>query len=684
MSILFVFLGIVAVIYILALCITAKILYDDYKGGKMLPLIPKGSDKVLYLFFPVYVPFLILSIKRRKSNRKFYNHCRSSVLEEFFCNDLDKLIEFENFVTSRCGTFDVCIYYVFDNIKKLQKSEITSDKLYRIVSKLFKENNVILEKDTINLVAYELLSCYYEKRFKETNTQRIMRLRKAGYNVRPRELGRDEEKHTIKCDFEGIEEKCPKNCDSCFLRVFDDAAMCQIDMHLKEAIEKYRIVVQEEPGFAEAWNNLAYTYREIGEHSLALDSFLKAIDIDPMFGRSLWGAAMELRKLGRDGEAMTVLYDLLKYYDYPDANNAIAELKKKGVSPIALCRNLDINCQKQIALIANYFGLEPSGNPNISLGAKSIFDEIYSPFFDCLAGQLVEIDVNKLSKVTSEFMLLAGMASSKIYYTEKEKFLSEGIVKLLSSQRGLLAMDEFCCDYLQIQYEPGLGNALSQCLEQMTQEANRIFSDIINQIKTIPQIKVLVHDISFVFFSFGFSYIELKIKNSYSINIQPKKLTRRDVLALRLKSMANDPSIKPKEPVSRHEGAMCYSISTEQPKQKTWWCERCFTQFDDTPNNEVVRYYKEIRKMGYDCNLQRLCKDCCNKYGFFISPFSNSGFVFSIRLDTSEQYRQSVVDYDDLQILYQFLKNENKYGHSSFVGESTHVVERLLGLENLK
>lgn len=156
--------------------------------------------------------------------------------------------------------------------------------------------------------------------------------------------------------------------------------------------------------------------------------------------------------------------------------------------------------------------------------------------------------------------------------------------------------------------------------------------------------------------------------------------SRRRELTARLKAMANDPIMKTAE---RSRGAMCYSI--RQPQSETYKCDHCGCSYQDTPNNGVVRYYQAIKGMGYDCKLERWCKDCCAKQFMDESSYSQSEFVFFIRLAPSEQYRLSVVYTYQLQTLYQFLKNENQYegsfGRTQFVGESIETIEKILGIK---
>lgn len=678
MIILKILLWIIGAIYVLLLCITTKFLYDEYKKGKPIPFFPKGSDIIEFLCFPVYIPFAFLSLFRDISNKKKYKVCKESVLVEVFDNNYDKLNQFEQFIASKSGIFHESFYSVLDRIKDFKESEISNSTLHDMVSEQIQMNGIETKKT--NQIAFDILYSFYKNKYNESHDQVLNRLRKAGYNVRSTQLSRDESKHQIKCEFEGNEDNCTKDCESCVISLKTSADSCLLQKNYNEAIEKYSNVLKEEPNFAEAWNNLASAYGSIGNHSLALEAYLKAIDIDPEYGKALWGAAMALKNLGRNGEARAMLLDLLKYYNFDDANEVMAEYKEKKVTPISVCRNLEKICYKQISLIAKIFGLEHNDNFMMSNVAKAMFEELFSPFIDYLFDYYDEININKLSKVASKFMFLAGMASSKLYYNEKEKIASVGIVKLLSSTKGFFAMDEYCCDYLGIKYVPDKDNALSPCVEQMTLEANRIYSDIINQVQTVPQIKILLHDISMSFYAFGFNYVEDIINRSNIIDIQPKCLTKKDILALRLKTLANEPVKKTiKDPDER--SAMCYSISLRTPEDEAIKCEHCGKIYFDVPGNESENSYcEEIRKLGYDCKLERWCRDCCIKYGFNVKEHEKSCLVFFIKLESSDDYRMSIVSWRELMSLYQFFKTEKggEVDRVHFDAESIKTVERIL------
>lgn len=257
-----------ALVYALFICFSAKALYEDYKKGKVIPLIPKESDKiVLYLCFPVFIPFLLASRLRVQSNRISSKKYRTLVLSEYFDNDAASLDNYEKHVASRCGTFDPGFHKVLYEIRNLKENEITFHKLYDMVNKVVQLCNITIDQKKISQAAYDILSCFFKKKYKESDTQRILRLRKAGYNVRPMQLYKNEENHPLKCDFEGKENCCPKNCNTCAISIKTEADMCQVDGKFQDAINKYIEALQKEPTFAEAWNILASAYGSIGEHS---------------------------------------------------------------------------------------------------------------------------------------------------------------------------------------------------------------------------------------------------------------------------------------------------------------------------------------------------------------------------------------------------------------------------------
>lgn len=678
MVLLYILGGIVAIFYLLMLCAYAKSLHDLYSKGKAITLTPE--DKIVYLCFPIYIPYLLLSYIRIASNKRKYQVSKESVLRDLFDNDASRMENFEKFVESRCGTFDICFYHILNNLHSMRDQEISCNTMYDMVSKLIVLNNVKIEKNKISQAAYDILSCFYRKKYNETDAQRIIRLRKAGYNVRPTELCRDEDKHLMRCEYEGNEQSCPKECGTCAISIKTEADVCQINNKFDEAIAKYNLVVALEPQFAEAWNNMASAYGSVGNHKLALEAYLKAVDIDPMYGKAMWGAIMALINLGREREALTILNDIIKHYDYKEANKLIAELKSRNITPLPVCRNIEENCAKHIAMIAKHYGLEcESKIDGISSDVKQLFDSLFDSFFEYLYMYYKEVNALSFSNICNKFMMLAGMAAAKIYHTEKTRLSSEGLVNILSKQKGFFAMDEYCCDYLGISYIPDKENAISPCINNMSLEAIRLYSNILEQVKGVSQIKGVVNDIASVFFNFGFQYIDDRFSHSMPLNIELKNMSHKDMLALRLMSIANS---TPKKVEETSRGAMCYSIRLPDASDYVQYrCTGCGAVCYNLPDDSSARYYQAIRKMGYDCKMERWCDECCRQNGLSGNyNKQSSSLVFFIRLEQSDNYKMSKVGCRDLEVLYQFLRRDKSFKDGSSIEDSVKTVKSLLGI----
>ena len=165
----------------------------------------------------------------------------------------------------------------------------------------------------------------------------------------------------------------------------------------------------------------------------------------------------------------------------------------------------------------------------------------------------------------------------------------------------------------------------------------------------------------------------------------PFKSFNRQELEDRLKAMAEDEDMKTGE---RSMGAMCYCPAT--PEKITVTCEQCGKQVEMRGRHQMHDYVNELRKLGLDCKLELWCKDCCKgiqdistteKEEILWAPIN---FAFYARLKPEDEYVRSFVFLPELQTLYQFLINQNRYsgryGVTHFVGEETETVKRLLGL----
>lgn len=134
-------------------------------------------------------------------------------------------------------------------------------------------------------------------------------------------MGRDEEKH-ISCGYVGNEENCPNECGRCAIAIKTDGDMALAHKRFDDAIRLYKKAIFIEPKFTEAWANLGNAYGMNNEYNNSLYSFEKALSIDPVYGKAMFGKAITLSNLNRLNEAAEMADSILTLY--PNANEVQA------------------------------------------------------------------------------------------------------------------------------------------------------------------------------------------------------------------------------------------------------------------------------------------------------------------------------------------------------------------------
>ena len=101
------------------------------------------------------------------------------------------------------------------------------------------------------------------------------------------------------------------------------------------AIRYMNIMVQKEPGNADAWNYLGYSYRHVGEMDKSFAAYEKALTINPKHREAreyLGEAYLQVGRLDGAEEQLKVLDKLcfLPCEEYTELKEKIAEYKKKN------------------------------------------------------------------------------------------------------------------------------------------------------------------------------------------------------------------------------------------------------------------------------------------------------------------------------------------------------------------
>ena len=108
------------------------------------------------------------------------------------------------------------------------------------------------------------------------------------------------ENGTVRC----LDDCCPQECDmGCPIYLQTMAVPYLQNGHFEEAASYLEKAVAIEPTFAEAWNNLAACYGQMGKHQRAYECYLKSFDLLEK-PKPLYGMAVAMKNLGKLADAM--------------------------------------------------------------------------------------------------------------------------------------------------------------------------------------------------------------------------------------------------------------------------------------------------------------------------------------------------------------------------------------------
>ena len=143
----------------------------------------------------------------------------------------------------------------------------------------------------------------------------------------------------------------------------------------------------------------------------------------------------------------------------------------------------------------------------------------------------------------------------------------------------------------------------------------------------------------------------------------------KEELVDQLKDIA---SHKVDAPYHKHSNAMCYSI--RPPERITIGCDCCHKTYEirdwDDHLDEIEQAVSEIRALGYQASVMRLCRDCARRQD--IRPILLSGdaeadretsfYLFAFRADAASDFTYSIsCDPLDFRIVLAFLQNKTTF-----------------------
>ena len=134
------------------------------------------------------------------------------------------------------------------------------------------------------------------------------------------------ENGTVRC----LDDRCPQECDmGCPIYLQTIAMPYLQNGHFQEAASYLEKAVTIEPTFAEAWNNLAACYGQMGNHQRAYECYLKSFDLLEK-PKPLYGMAVAMKNLGKYANAMQYVKMYEKRYGLDEKISAVqAEITEK-------------------------------------------------------------------------------------------------------------------------------------------------------------------------------------------------------------------------------------------------------------------------------------------------------------------------------------------------------------------
>ena len=120
-----------------------------------------------------------------------------------------------------------------------------------------------------------------------------------------------------------LDEACPQECDMGCPIYLQTLAISLIQQgQIENGIVYLEQAVKIEPTFAEAWNNLAACYGQLGNHQRAFECYSKSFDLHEK-PNPLYGMAVAMKNLGRFNNAMQYVKMYESRYGKDDRINSV-------------------------------------------------------------------------------------------------------------------------------------------------------------------------------------------------------------------------------------------------------------------------------------------------------------------------------------------------------------------------
>ena len=438
-------------------------------------------------------------------------------------------------------------------------------------------------------------------------------------------LGRDEAKH-LRCKYDGNEAACPKSCDKCAIAFKTDGDVALSEDRLDEAIRHYKKALFADPKFAEAWNNLGNAYGMKSEYRNALNAFEKAIAIDPVYGKALYGKAITLRNMGDLDAAMTLANAILEVYNASEVRRFKKGLVEAGVEDTQYL----IENKKAITVLDNVgFKIMKDNNLLNEEGKITIIESLYRP--DEFVKSVLRYCKKKYAslgeeKTRGEYIITSfyGSICATIFHAkDNNAFVGTTIFDYLN--------EHIDVEFTDVNAEKLLGTKAD---EEKAEYIWGIIAPYVNFSQTVfNDLSVLTEDVIFT-----------AMKNAYEIGMltafyylsgKDKKHslgTRNEIDNALSKLAASSRNYQDPPP----ESAMCYSMRLPDEVNIRFTCDKCgrtatIKVYEGQENlmSHYCNLTKKFVELGHKAEVMCLCDDCATRHFPSNSSWRKNNIVFA-------------------------------------------------------
>ena len=484
-------------------------------------------------------------------------------------------------------------------------------------------------------------------------------------------LGRDESKH-ISCKYDGHEDDCPDDCAKCAISIKTDGDIALASNRPDEAIRQYKKAVFVSPKFAEAWVNLGNAYGMKSEYNNALSAFNKAIAIDPIYGKALFGKAITLRNLKMFDEAMEIANTILSLYD--DAN--VRKFKQDLICAGVKDKSSIVDAKKAKTALAGKAGEVMRNNDLLGDdGAAEVIPEIYQPeeftkaVLSYCKRKYVSLGEKKIRGECIITSFYGSICAVVLHQRDPNGMRNCNVFSYLSDHLDVEFTDVNAERLLGTKAGEEKAEAIWSLLSPYLSLTQTVF-DAVDELTDEIMLEAMKH--SYVLGMLVAKYYTSEKRKRHVLGSRAEIDQALKRLAASTKDYQNPPQ----------ERAMCYSIRTPEEVCISFRCSKCGHMASLTVYEGSEHIYEQYRKLtgeftalGHKAEVMCLCDSCAEQYFPSHSSWSkhNIVFAFTAKGSTTPVYSYpSTWRYNDFEykVALEFLKGAGTINELSEVTQS--------------